>query len=47
MTQESYNDFYATHYRKLYCGTKTATEEFFNNQITRVKAILDYIEKKN
>jgi len=46
MTQLSYNDFYDINYRRLYGGNETATERFFNNQITHGKAILDFIEKK-
>lgn len=46
MTQQSYNDFYESNYRKLYVGTETPTNDFFNNQITHGKAILHFIEEK-
>ena len=45
MTQESYNEFYDKEYRKLYVGTETATERFFEGQINQGRRIYNYIEK--
>lgn len=45
MNQESYIQFYDSEYRKLYGGTAVPTEDFFNFQKFRGKAILDLIEK--
>ncbi len=44
MTQESYNDFYDKEYRRLYVGTETATERFFEGQINQGKKIYNYIQ---
>lgn len=44
MTQESYNAFYDTEYRKLYVGKERPTEEFFNEQFKRGLIINDYLK---
>jgi 2-polyprenyl-3-methyl-5-hydroxy-6-metoxy-1,4-benzoquinol methylase len=44
MTQESYNKFYDTEYRRLYIGTETATEDFFRKQYTHGKQIFNFIK---
>lgn len=46
MTQESYNDFYETNYRKLYVGEEVPTKKFYDKQIRHGEEILYYIEKK-
>lgn len=45
MTQESYNQFYDADYRELYGGSASATEDFFNNQVSHGRAIYDYVLK--
>ncbi|MCR3757807.1 class I SAM-dependent methyltransferase [Clostridium felsineum] len=44
MTQESYNTFYDTEYRKLYVGKESPTEEFFNEQFKRGLSIYEYLK---
>ena len=44
MTQESYNHFYDTEYRKLYLGKEVPTKEFFRNQYYGGKRIYHYLE---
>jgi len=46
MTQESYNQFYDTEYRKLYTGKIIPTEEFFKNQYNKGKRIFKYLQEK-
>lgn len=43
MDQKSYNSFYNLEYRKLYVGTETATELFFNRQRRSGKKIHDFL----
>lgn len=45
MTQESYNKFYDSLYRKLY-GESDSLDIFFNNQMLHGKEILEYVETK-
>lgn len=45
MTQESYNEFYDSEYRRLYVGTESPTEKFFRGQHEHGRGICEYIGK--
>lgn len=45
MTQESYNQFYNIEYRKLYVGTETATQTFFERQGRKGEEIYHFLEE--
>jgi 2-polyprenyl-3-methyl-5-hydroxy-6-metoxy-1,4-benzoquinol methylase len=45
MTQESYNQFYDTEYRKLYVGNDVPTDEFFKSEADTGKTIYQYFKK--
>lgn len=47
MNQYSYNEFYNSEYRKLYVGSETATETFFNNQKRKGEKIYDFLNDNN
>ena len=43
MTQETYNKFYDSFYRRLYVGREYAGEEYYTAQLARGKRIYEYI----
>lgn len=45
MNQESYNKFYTSEYRPLYCGADIPTEKFFQMQMMRGKTIYNLVSK--
>lgn len=47
MTQESYNNFYDSEYRKLYGGQERPTEEFFYGQFAHGVRIVEYLMNNN
>ena len=47
MNQAAFNDFYNIEYRKLYVGTETPTEVFFNRQKAKAKHIYRFLLNNN
>lgn len=45
MTQESYNSFYNSEYRKMYGGSELPTREFFTAQYYKGQTIYSYLQK--
>lgn len=45
MSQQSYNTFYKSEYRKLYVGTETPTQNFFKQQYFRGVNIFHYLKR--
>lgn len=46
MTQDSYNKFYDTEYRKLYVGREVAGETYFEIQYDRGRSIVEFLSKQ-
>jgi len=47
MSQNSYNEFYDSEYRKLYVGTESPTKAFFDGQYNKAKLIFRFIKNTN
>jgi 2-polyprenyl-3-methyl-5-hydroxy-6-metoxy-1,4-benzoquinol methylase len=47
MNQKAYNEFYNSEYRKLYGGTKYATQSFFTDQYERGHNIFNFLQKND
>lgn len=46
MTQESYNEFYDSEYRRLYVGKEVAGEIYFEKQYNRGRLIADFLSRQ-